>query len=40
MTLGYSRHIFADLVFDQKVMAWIQLHVDAFGFFGGATFSL
>jgi transposase len=36
MTLGFSRHKFADLVFDQKVETWQRLHADAFRFFGGA----
>jgi len=35
MALGASRHLFADLVFDQKVETWIRLHVKAFEFFGG-----
>jgi transposase len=35
MTLGFSRHMFCELVFDQKVPTWIQLHVEAFAFFGG-----
>ncbi len=30
MTLGYSRHMFVDLVFDQKVDTWLRLHVRAF----------
>lgn len=36
MVLCYSRHFFADLVFDQKAGTWIRLHVDAFAYFGGA----
>jgi transposase len=35
MTLGFSRHMFAELVFDQKVATWVELHVRAFDFFGG-----
>jgi transposase len=35
MTLGFSRHQFADLVFDQKAETWMRLHVAAFEFFGG-----
>lgn len=35
MVLGFSRHMFLDLVFDQKAETWIRLHVDAFEFFGG-----
>jgi transposase len=30
MTLGFSRHMFADLVFDQKIATWLRLHADAF----------
>jgi transposase len=35
MKLGFSRHMFADLVFDQKVATWLRLHIDAFECFGG-----
>lgn len=35
MTLGFSRMMFCDLVFDQKIDTWVRLHVDAFEFFGG-----
>jgi transposase len=35
MTLGFSRHQFADLVFDQTSETWIRLHVAAFAHFGG-----
>lgn len=34
-TLGYSRHQYAELVFDQKIATWIGLHKRAFVFFGG-----
>jgi len=34
-TLCYSRHQYAELVFDQKVPTWIGLHRRAFEFFGG-----
>ena len=34
-TLGYSRHQYAELVFDQKIATWIGLHKRAFLFFGG-----
>jgi transposase len=34
-TLGYSRHQYAELVFDQKVATWLALHKRAFAFFGG-----
>lgn len=35
MVLGYSRHMYLDLVFDQTSATWIRLHVDAFEYFGG-----
>lgn len=34
-TLSYSRHQYAELVFDQKVITWISLHRHAFEYFGG-----
>jgi transposase len=34
-TLGYSRHQYAELVFDQKIATWIGLHKRAFVSFGG-----
>jgi transposase len=34
-TLCYSRHQYAELVFDQKVSTWIGLHVRTFEAFGG-----
>jgi len=34
-TLGYSRHQYAEIVFDQKTNTWIGLHQRAFAFFGG-----
>ena len=34
-TLCYSRHQYAELVFDQKVTTWIKLHRHAFEYFGG-----
>lgn len=34
-TLSYSRHQYAELVFDQKIATWISLHRRAFEFFGG-----
>lgn len=34
-TLCYSRHQYAELVFDQKTGTWIALHKRAFEFFGG-----
>jgi transposase len=36
MTLSYSRHQYAELVFDQKVATWISCHRHAFEWFGGA----
>jgi hypothetical protein len=35
MTLGFSRHMYADLVFDQTAVTWAEEHVKAFEFFGG-----
>lgn len=35
MVLGYSRHMVARVVFDQKVETWIALHVEAFSSLGG-----
>jgi transposase len=35
MTLGFSRDCFCDLVFDQKISTWLDLHVRAFEYFGG-----
>lgn len=35
MTLGFSRLLFGDLVFDQKIETWVDLHVAAFEYFGG-----
>jgi len=37
MTLSFSRHQYAEIVFDQKVETWIALHVRAFEFFGGVV---
>jgi len=34
-TLGFSRHQYAEIVFDQKVNTWIGLHQRAFAFLGG-----
>jgi len=36
-TLCYSRHQYAEIVFDQTVSTWLGLHQRAFGFFGGVT---
>lgn len=35
MVLGHSRHMFAKIVFNQRTETWLQLHVEAFAFFGG-----
>ncbi len=35
MVLGHSRHVFARIVFDQKIETWLALHVAAFEWFGG-----
>jgi transposase len=37
MTLCWSRHQYAQIVFDQRVETWCDLHVRAFEFFGGVT---
>lgn len=37
MVLGYSRHMFARVVFDQKTETWLRLHVEAFAAFGGVV---
>jgi transposase len=37
MTLGFSRHMYAEIVFDQTITTWIALHVRAFEFFGGVV---
>lgn len=35
MTLSWSRHQYAEIVFDQRVETWIGCHVRAFEWFGG-----
>ncbi len=35
MVLSFSRHLYAELVFDQRVETWLRCHVNAFQFFGG-----
>lgn len=35
MTLSYSRHLYAELVYDQRVPTWLTCHRRAFEFFGG-----
>lgn len=37
MVLTYSRHLFARVVFDQRVPTWLQLHVEAFTHFHGVV---
>ena len=37
MVLGYSRHMFARIVFDQRVETWLRLHVEAFEELGGVV---
>lgn len=40
MVLGYSRHMFADIVFDQKTETWLRLHEAAFRALGGVPATL
>jgi transposase len=35
MTLSYSRHMYAHLVYKQNVETWIDCHIKAFEYFGG-----
>ncbi len=35
MLLSWSRHLYAELVFDQRVATWLLCHRHAFAFFGG-----
>ena len=35
MTLGYSRHLYTESVFDQSVSTWLRCHRHAFEWFGG-----
>ena len=37
MVLAHSRHLFAKIVFDQRQETWVQLHVEAFAWFGGVV---
>jgi len=37
MVLGFSRHMFARIVFDQSVQTWLRLHVGAFAALGGVV---
>jgi hypothetical protein len=36
MVLSWSRHLYAELVFDQRVETWLLCHTHAFTWFGGA----
>jgi transposase len=40
LVLGHSRHMWADIVFDQSAMTWIRLHMDAFAALGGVPRTL
>ena len=40
MTLGHSRHMFADIAFDQRAETWQRLHVAALEHFGGVPRTL
>ena len=35
MTLCHSRHMYAELVWDQKIETWLRCHINAFQHFGG-----
>jgi transposase len=35
MTLGFSRHMVARIVFDQKIETWLRLHIECFEELGG-----
>jgi len=35
MVLSWSRHLYAELVYDQTVATWLQCHINAFSWFGG-----
>jgi transposase len=37
MTLAFSRHMYAEIVWDQKVATWLRCHKNAFAFFGGCV---
>jgi hypothetical protein len=40
LVLGYSRHMVARLVFDQRTETWLRLHVEAFAELGGVPRTL
>jgi hypothetical protein len=35
MTLAFSRHMYVEIVWDQKVATWLRCHRNAFNFYGG-----
>lgn len=37
LVLGFSRHMYARIVFDQKTETWIALHIEAFAALGGVV---
>jgi transposase len=37
MTLGFSRHMYVEFVFDQSIATWVCCHINAFDFFGGVV---
>lgn len=37
MTLAFSRHMYAEIVWNQKVSTWLRCHRNAFEFFGGVV---
>ena len=37
MLLSHSRHMFAKLVFDQRIETWLRCHIEAFAWFGGVV---
>lgn len=37
MVLAFSRHLYAEIVRDQKVLTWLKCHRHAFEFFGGVV---
>jgi transposase len=37
MVLGYSRHLFARITFDQTTETWLRMHVEAFEELGGVV---
>jgi transposase len=37
LVLGYSRHMWAQIVFDQRTETWLRLHIEAFAALGGCV---